>query len=148
MPTIEEDQDAILDRLRTVIPSVFESAIPDGYQLPLIENQTYFKPYAIVTFGGQSPVAMRNQSIGTSADDLKWTAVAIEVVAHTPRTARYHVAEVRKLLEGYAPSDNWGELSEILSSGYGVNVPDHDLWPVRYIQGIVFNTNVNAVRPN
>lgn len=146
MPTLEEDQDTILALLKTKIPTVFEGALPDGFKLPT--EGAYFLPYAIVMFGGLSPVAVRNQTITSSRDDLKWTAVSLEIVGHTPRTARYAAGKIRDALEGYSPSESWGELTEVLSTGYGIKVPDHDIWPLRYQIDMVFNTMTNAVRPD
>lgn len=138
-------QDSILELLQASdIPNVWESSVPAGVTLPR-ENGVHL-PYAVVTFGGQSPVTRSNQGIVSSREDLKWTTVAVECVGDSQRDARVVANIVRDLLEGYSPDPDWGELSEVLSGDYSLAKPDYDLPPVRYATGIVFNTNVNAVR--
>lgn len=144
MATQIEIQDGILELLKTIgIPSVFEGAIPTGYKLP--KTYGFISPYLIVTFGGQSPVALRNQGIDSSKKDVKWTTVATEVVANSQGDARRAAQLVREALEGYQPDPAWGELSETLSGDYAVQRPDYDLPQVRYAVGIVFSTLSNAV---
>jgi len=140
---IEDVQDALLDLLRaTEIPNVWEETIPVGSALP-IENGIHL-PYALVSFGGQSPAAERHQGITSSANDVKWTTVAVECVGASPRDKRTVAAIVRELLEGYSPDTGWGQLQEQLSDSYTVKAPDYDLWPVRFATGIVFTTLDNA----
>lgn len=140
-------QDAILNRLQTSgIPQVWEGAVPAGVKL-LTSNGAHL-PYAIVSFGGKSPVAGKNQGIASTALDLKWTSVAVECVAASPRDVRLSTKIVRNLLEGYIPDPDWGELSERLSGDYQVLRPEYEPWPVRHATGIVFNANTNAVTSN
>ena len=138
-----DTQEHILERLRaTDIPNVFEVGVPPGLILPT--RQGYHLPYLLVSFGGLSPVAMRNQGIESSKWDLKWTNVAIECVGASQRDTRRVSAIVRERLEGYIPDPSWSELTETLSGDYAVKVPEYDLWPVRYATGIVFNGYANG----
>lgn len=146
MATQEEIQDGILEYLKTIgIATVYEGAIPTGYKLP--KQHGFILPYLLVTFGGQSPVALRNQGIDSSKNDVKWTTVACEVVGNSQGDSRRAAGVVRRALEGYNPDPAWGELSETLSGDYAVQRPDYDLPQVRYATGIVFSTMSNAVRP-
>lgn len=144
----ETVQDHLVEYLKlpfngVTIPNVFEVAVPPGFILPM--DHGVHLPYALISFGGQSPVAMRNQGITTTRDDLKWTSVAVEAIGNSPRDVRYVTRIVRGLLEGYKPDASWGELQEQLAGDYTVLKPEYELWPVRYATGIVFNTNANAV---
>lgn len=145
----EDVQDLITERVRNTawkgmkIPNVFEVAIPTGFVLPK-QNGAHL-PYALISFGGMSPVALRNKGITSSRDDLKWTAVAFEAVGNSPADVRKVTKIIRGLIEGFNPDPSWGELEEQLAGDYTVLEPDYDLWPVRYATGIVFNTNANAV---
>lgn len=148
----EDVQDSLVERLKTqtykgmYIPNVFEVSVPAGFILP--KDNGAELPYALISFGGMSPVAIRNKGILSSTEDLKWTAVAVEAVGTSPRDVRLVTKIVRGLFEGYSPDPSWGELEEQLAGDYTVLQPDSDLNPVRYATGIVFNTNTNAVRPN
>ena len=147
MKTFEEVQDDLIDLLKsTDIPSVWEETIPVGVELP--KQGGVYLPYALISFGGQSPVARRNQGITSSAKDLKWTSVALECVGASPRDKRTVVGIVRDVLEGYSPDPSWGHLEEQLSDSYTVKVPDFTLWPVRFATGIVFNAQTGAVVDN
>lgn len=140
----EDVQELIFERIKnSAIPNVWEVAVPAGALMT--RDKGYYAPYALVQFGGQSPVAMRNQGIDTSRNDVKWTSVAVECVGSSQRDVRKVTRIVRDLLEGYIPDPSWGELTETLSGDYSVKVPDSDIWPVRYAQGIVFNGYSNAV---
>lgn len=148
----EDVQDLLVERLKTQsykgnkIPNVFEVAVPAGLILPKVNGVEL--PYVIISFGGQSPMALRNKGIVSSSEDLKWTAVAVEAIATSPRDVRMVTKIVRGLFEGFSPDPSWGELEEQLAGDYTVLKPDADLSPVRFATGIVFNTNTNAVRPN
>lgn len=148
----EDVQDLLIERLREgtyagmKIPNVFEVSVPAGFMLPKVNGAEL--PYALISFGGMSPVANRNKGINSTRDDLKWTAVAVEAVGTSPKDVRKVTKIVRGLFEGYSPDPSWGELEEQLAGDYTVLQPDADLSPVRYATGIVFNTNTNAVRPN
>lgn len=143
----EDVQDAILALLQASdIPNVWEGAVPAGNALPADFGTRL--PYAVVSFGGKSPVAGPNQGIVTSAYDLKWSSVAVECVASSPKDVRKVTKIVRALLEGYIPDVSWGQLTERLSGDYQVLKPEYEPWPVRHATGIVFNANVNAVTPD
>jgi hypothetical protein len=146
MTSVKDVQDSLLARLKTAGVtgkfSVWEEAVPAGDGVPQ-ENGTML-PYAIVSFGGQSPVAEWQQGIVSSAYELKWTSMAVECVAATPGGKRALAGVVRGLLEGYIPDPSWGQLREQLSDSYTVKVPDSTLWPVRFATGIVYNTQDNA----
>ena len=143
----EDVQDLILARLKASdIPNVWEGAVPAGPALP--SNFGSRLPYAIVSFGGKSPVSESAQGIVTSAYDLKWSSVAVECVASSPKDVRKVTKIVRGLLEGFIPDESWGQLSERLSGDYQVLKPDYEPWPVRHATGVVFNANVNATTPN
>lgn len=153
--TVEQAQDSIFNLLKTRLSApavgipatnIFEGSVPAGYMLPKIPGSSTLYPYFVVNFGGQSPVRGDYQGIASSKDDVKWTTVALEVVGGSQRDVRLATAEVRKILEGYAPDENWGELTEVLSGDYGVKVPDGDISPIRYATGIVFNGYTNAYR--
>lgn len=148
----EDVQDSLVERLRTQsyngwkIPNVFEVSVPAGFILP--KSNDVELPYALISFGGMSPVAVRNKGIQSSTEDLKWTAVAVEAIGTSPRDVRKVTKIIRGLFEGHSPDPSWGELEEQLAGDYTVLQPDADLSPVRYATGIVFNTHTNAVRPN
>lgn len=148
MATVEEVQNQLIAYLRNnpQIPNVWEETVPAGVKLP--KENDVFLPYVLISFGGQSPVKQDNQGIVSSADDLKWSSVAVECVGQYPEHKRTLAGVVRKMLEGYIPDPGWGQLREQLSDSYTVKVPDFSLWPVRYAIGIVFNTQVNAVTSN
>lgn len=140
----EDVQDSILARLRdSEIPNVFEVSVPAGVTLPK-QNGTIL-PYVLVSFGGLTPVAIRNKGITSVNDDVKWTAVAVECVGNSPSDVRKVTKIVRKLLSGYIADEGWGELEEQLAGDYTIQQPDADLSPVRYATGLIFNTNANAV---
>lgn len=147
MADFETVQDQLYQLLRdlgdTYKFKVFEVAVPTGYKLPMEHN--VHMPYVLISFGGKSPVAGPQQGITGTRQDLKNTSVALECVANSPASVRKVVRIVRNAFEGYQPDPSWGELVERLSGDYTVNVPDYDLWPVRYATGIVFNTHANAV---
>lgn len=142
---LEDVQDKILQRLReTDIPNVFEVSVPAGFVLP--KQYGVILPYALVSFGGLTPVAGRQKGITSVADDIKWTAVAVECVGNSPSDVRKVTKIVRATLgKGYIPDESWGELEEQLAGDYTIQQPDADLAPVRYATGIIFNTNANAV---
>lgn len=143
MKAVEEVQDELLEYLRASnIPSVWEETVPAGVELP--QQNGRHLPYVLVSFGGQSPVAQWQQGITSSRSDLKWTSVGIECVGETPHDRRMVAGIVRDLLEGYIPDTGWGQLREQLSDTYTVKMPDFTLWPVRYVNGIVFNAQDNA----
>lgn len=143
--TFAADQTAIQTYLQSnpLMPPVFEGTVPMGVNLPQDFNN--LEPYILISFGGRSPVAGADQNIATTAQDLKWTTVAIECIAENPADTRTAANMVRAMLEGYSPGPDWGELSEILSGDYTVKKPDSDLVPIRHSTGIVFHTMVNAV---
>ncbi len=144
MADFETVQDALLTRLRTSqIPNVFETSVPPGYLLPK-QNGVHL-PYALITFGGKSPMANRYKNLQSTKLDAKWTSVAVECVGDSQRDCRTVSKIVRNLFEGYTPDVTWGELEEQLSGDYTVKVPEYELWPVRYATGIVFNTVVDTV---
>lgn len=143
MPDNIDVQNSLIERLLDAgVPNVWEGTVPAGIELPK-QNGVYL-PYAVVTFGGHSPVAQAMQGITSSADDLKWTSVAVEVVAPTPAMARQVEEIVRAQFEGYIPDPRWGQLREQLSDSYTVKVPDFELWPVRFVRASVYNTQLNA----
>ena len=91
---IEDVQDSILEFLRdSDIPNVWEETVPVGVELPKSKN--VYLPYALVSFGGQSPVAEWMQGITSSAHDLKWTSIAVECVGQSPRDKRTVAGIVR-----------------------------------------------------
>lgn len=142
--TFEEVQNHIFELLEaSELPQVYETALPAGAHPA--KDKGYIVPYVLVGFGGKSPVAQRNQGITSSREDVKWTAVAIEVIGSSQKDVRKATGIVRDVLEGLIPHVSWGELSETLSGDYAVKVPDSDVWPVRYGQTIVFNGLSNAV---
>lgn len=143
MLSVEQVQDQILEQLKSTGIQIWEETVPAGVKLKTQNNRHL--PYVLISFGGQSPVAMWQQGITSSAQDLKWTSVGTECVGETPRDRRAISAIVRKTLEGYIPDAGWGQLREQLSDSYTVKVPEFALWPVRYATGIVFNTQVNAI---
>ena len=141
--TLDADRDALIARLKSFdIPNVWEQTVPAGTKMPK-ENGVYL-PYAVISFGGLSPVAQPMQGITSSRDDLKWTSVAVESIGATPRIARQLETIVRDAFEGYEPAPGWGQLREQLSDSYTVKVPDMDLWPVRYVRAMVFNAQTGA----
>lgn len=141
--TLDEDREALEERLLEFgIPNVFEQTVPAGKDLPM-ENGV-FLPYAVISYGGLSPVAQPQQGITSSRDDLKWTSVAVESVGASPKIARQLEAIVRDAFEGYIPAPGWGQMREQLSDSYTVKVPDMDLWPVRFVRAMVFNTQTGA----
>lgn len=141
---LEDVQDSIIERLRdSDIPNVFEVSVPAGVKLP--RQNGVILPYVLVSFGGLTPVAMRNKGITTNTDDIKWTAVAVECVGNSPSDVRKVTKIVRRLLSGHQPDESWGELEEQLAGDYTIQQPDADLSPVRYATGLIFNTNANAV---
>jgi hypothetical protein len=143
----EDVQDAILDMVEargaTDKFDVYEIDIPAGKK-PRMENGAIL-PYVLISFGGKTPVALQNQRIDSSKNDLKWTSVAFECVANSGRDVRKLTKIIREMFEGYSPDPDWGELTERLSGDYTVLTPDYDLSPPRNATGIVFNTNVGAV---
>lgn len=141
----EDIQDSIIERLRNSdIPNVFEVSVPAGFKLP--RQNGSILPYVLISFGGLTPVAGRNKGITSVADDIKWTAVAVECVGNSPSDVRKVTKIVRRLLgNGYIPDPSWGELEEQLAGDYTIQQPDADLQPVRYATGLIFNTNANAV---
>lgn len=147
----EDVQEILIDRLKNEsykgmkIPSVFEVSVPAGLILPKANGAEL--PYALISFGGQSPVAQRNKGIVSTTEDVKWTAVAVEAIATNPADVRQVTKIVRGLFEGFSPHPSWGELEEQLAGDYTVLQPDADLAPVRFATGIVFNTLSNAQRP-
>lgn len=142
----EDVQDALLERLKVggegLGFDVFETALPLGYKAR--EENGRIVPYALVSFGGKSPVAMSAQGIVGTRKDLRWTSVAVECIGASQSDARKLAKIIRDLLDGYQPDDTWGELIERLSGDYTVQQPDADIWAPRYATGIVFNTNTNA----
>lgn len=142
----EDVQDHLIQRLEDAGTAngfdVFETALPLGYKAR--EQNGRIVPYALISFGGKSPVAMSNQGIVGTKKDLRWTSVAVECIGASQGDARKLAKIIRERLDGYAPDDTWGELIERLSGDYTVQQPDADIWPPRYATGIVFNTNANA----
>jgi hypothetical protein len=143
LSTFVDDQDTIFDLLLAAgVPQVFEASLPAGTKH--LEENTSIEPYALVSFGGRAPVSNADMGITSSADDLKWTTIAVEVWGESPRTVRRLAAIVRSVLEGYVISPDWGQLQEVLSGDYTVKKPDYDLSPIRFSTGIIFNTMTNA----
>lgn len=141
--TFLEAQEALIARLKaTDIPNVFEGSVPPGFILPH-QNGSHF-PYACISFGGKTPVAMTKQGIGSSKDDLKRTAVTVECVGDAPRDVRRVAELVREAFEGYIVDESWGELTELLAGDYAMYAPDYDLWPVRNATGIHYTAFANA----
>lgn len=137
-------QEAVIARLRaTDIPNVFEAVVPPGFVLPQ-QNGAHL-PYACISFGGKTPVAIRNQSIDTSKNHLKRTAVTVECIGDSPGDVRKVAEIVRGALEGYEVDESWSELTELLAGDYTMYAPDYDLWPVRYATGIHYTAFVGAV---
>jgi len=140
---LDETRDELTDLLKAAgIPNVFEQTVPTGFELP--SEKGVYLPYAVISFGGLSPVAQAMQGITSSRDDLKWTSIAVESVGATPAMARRVESIVRDTFEGLEPAPGWGQLREQLSDSYTVKVPDMDLWPVRFVRAMVFNTQVGA----
>jgi hypothetical protein len=136
-------QDGLLDRLQASgIPQVWEGTIPAGVTLKRING--IHLPYAIVTFGGISPVRDSYKGIASSKYDIKSSSIAVLCVGDSLHDARMVADIVRESLEGYQPDPDWGELTEQLSGSYTVRVPDANTWPLRNAIELVFNTNVNA----
>jgi len=141
--TLDADRETLITRLKGFgIPNVWEQTVPAGTTMPK-QNGVYL-PYAVISFGGLSPVAQNMQGITSSRDDLKWTSVAVESIGATPAIARQVETIVRDALEGYEPAPGWGQLREQLSDSYTVKVPDMDLWPVRFVRAMVFNAQTGA----
>lgn len=142
--TFLEAQVALIDRLKaTDIPNVFEGVVPPGFKLPH-ENGAHL-PYVTISFGGKTPVALKNQNIGSSRDDLKRTAVRVECIGDSPRDVMKVAEIVRDAFEGYIVDESWSELTELMSGDYTMYAPDYDLWPVRFATGIYYNGFTNAV---
>lgn len=136
-------QTAIVDRLKaTDIPNVFDGFVPTGFHLPS-ENNAHL-PYITVSFGGKSPVAMRNQGITTSRDHIKRTTVAVECIGDSPNDVRKVAEIVRDVLEGFIVDESWGELSETLAGDYTMYKPEYTLWPIRFAVGIHYAALTNA----
>lgn len=138
-----EAQEALIARLKaTAIPNVFEGAVPAGFHLPS-ENGSHF-PYACISFGGKTPVAQGAQSIDTSANHLKRTAVTVECIGDSPGDVRRVAEIVRGVFEGYVVDESWSELTELLAGDYTMYAPDYDLWPIRNATGIHYTAFANA----
>lgn len=141
--TFLEAQEALIDRLKaSTIPNVFEGVVPPGFTLPQ-QNGAHL-PYATISFGGKTPVALRNQGIDTSKNDLKRTSVAVECIGDSPRDVRRVAEIVRETFEGYIVDESWSELTELLAGDYTMYAPDYDLWPVRFATGIHYTAYANA----
>lgn len=137
-------QEALIALLKTTtIPNVFEAVVPPGFVLPK-ENGAHL-PYVCVSFGGKTPVALRNQGIDTSKNHLKRTAMTVECIGDSPRDVRRAAEIVRDTIEGYVVDESWSELTELLAGDYTMYAPDYDLWPVRYATGIHYTAFANAV---
>jgi hypothetical protein len=121
---------------------VFEVAIPLGYERS--EAFIQHEPYVLVSFGGKAAVAEDEQGITGTRDDIKRTSVGLEIVGNAPLTVRLIGDILRNSLDGFIPNDSWGELVERMAGDYTVRDPNFELWPVRYAQGIVYNTNADA----
>lgn len=142
-----EAQEAIIATLKaTDIPNVFEADVPAGFDLPK-QNGAYL-PYACISFGGKTPVAMAAQGITSSRDDLKRTAVTVECIGDSPRDVRRVAEIVRDALEGFIVDESWGELTELLAGDYTMYKPDTDIWPTRYATGIHYTGYANASSTN
>lgn len=140
---LDEQRESLITRLKAAgVPNVWEQVVPSGVELP--RQNGVVLPYVLIGFGGQAPVAMRNQGITSSRDDLKVTSVSIEAVGASPGDARKVEGIVRGQLEGYDVGPGWGELREQLSDSYTVRVPDSQLFPVRFVRAAVWNAFIGA----
>lgn len=140
---LDAQREAIRQRLLDAgVPNVWEQVVPSGVELP--RQNGVVLPYVLIGFGGQAPVAMRNQGITSSRDDLKVTSISIEAIGASPGDARKVEGIVRNQLEGYEVGPGWGELREQLSDSYTVRVPDSQLFPVRFVRAAVWNAFIGA----
>lgn len=140
---LDIQREALITRLKAAgIPNVWEQVVPAGVDLP--RQNGVVLPYVLIGFGGQAPVAMRNQGITSSRDDLKVTSVSTEAIGASPGDARKIEGIVRAQLEGYEVGPGWGELREQLSDSYTVRVPDSQLFPVRFVRAAVWNAFIGA----
>lgn len=140
---LDRQRESLIPLLESAgVPNVWEQVVPAGVELPTQNGRVL--PYVLIGFGGQAPVAMRNQGITSSRDDLKVTSISIEAVGASPGDARRVENIVRDQLEGYDVGPGWGELREQLSDSYTVRVPDSQLFPVRFVRAAVWNAFIGA----
>ena len=122
--------------------SVFDGAIPTGDMLES-RNGRYL-PYVVFGFGGKTEAANRMLGIGSSRDDVKWTAFVAYCVGDSPATVRRLKDVIRTEFEGYLVDDSWGQLTEVLSGDFGISKPDPDLIPLRFGEPLVFKAITDA----
>lgn len=116
--------------------SAYEGAIPTGEHLKQTNGRYW--PYVIYGLGGKSEAANRFQGIGSSADDVKWTALVFHCVGESLTTVRRLKEVLRNEFEGYIHAPGWGEFTEVLTGDFGISKPNPDLAPLRFGEPLAF----------
>lgn len=101
-------EDSIITELKTIIPRVYISSVPDGVA-PVY-------PYIVVYFGEPMRIASDRGIVSTRNDTLRAYATC-EVVAPTDDAARKIVNKIRLALTGFRPTDS-GEMGREGGGGY------------------------------
>ena len=141
-----DQQEEIIKKIKAIAAknkfTVYEGAIPNSEQLKKTNGRYW--PYVIYGLGGKSEAANKIQGIGSSADDVKWTALVFHCVGETLTTVRRLKDVLRTEFEGYVHAPGWGEFTEVLTGDFGISKPNPDLMPLRFGEPLAFKCLVDS----
>jgi hypothetical protein len=128
---LEDDIEAVV---RSVVPRVWISEVPDTVQTPAY-------PYAVIYFGGPFRAAGDHHMTSTR-NDTNIAYCTVRVVSETDKSARDVNNRIRNALVGHIPPDS-GEMG--LEGGLTFNNGSGAVKPTKFFRetGYTFRTNLN-----
>lgn len=109
-----------LAHVRAGLPHVdiFDEAVADEDQMPVIEGTATIKPHATISFGGLVKGPKKNDGIAGAKLNGREMDVVVRAVANNPDDCRNLLDRIDKLLVGFTPT-NCGEIDSALYGSTG-----------------------------
>lgn len=120
---------------------IFDEAVPDDNDMPVIPGTSTIKPHATISFGGLVKGPKNNDGIAGAKLNGREMDIVVRAVANNPRDCRKLLQLIDELLVGFVPT-NCGEVDSAL---YGSTGQVSGLGkPSRFAGVNVYTTTVNS----